>query len=130
MLQRFLDPSTLASISGLDLVARPWSMASSRGFTAPRISGFPRSSPNIALIPRATTSGTWIGTCSPAPKRCFLKRYRGETNTQLLVLLDTSASMAYGSHAVTKLDYARFVAASLCYMAQCAARCRGADRVR
>jgi uncharacterized protein (DUF58 family) len=47
----------------------------------------------------------------------FLKRYRGETNTQLLVLLDTSASMAYGSGAVTKLDYARFVAASLCYMA-------------
>ena len=25
--------------------------------------------------------------------------------------------MAYGSHSVTKLDYARFVAASLCYMA-------------
>jgi len=47
----------------------------------------------------------------------FLKRYRGETNTQLLLLLDTSASMAYGSGAVTKLDYARFVAASLCYMA-------------
>ncbi len=31
--------------------------------------------------------------------RCFLKRYRGETNTQLLILLDTSASMGYGSHA-------------------------------
>jgi uncharacterized protein (DUF58 family) len=50
-------------------------------------------------------------------EKMFLKRYRGETNTQLLVLLDTSASMAFGSQAVTKLDYARFVAASLCYMA-------------
>src|ERR1019366_8575747 len=50
-------------------------------------------------------------------EKMFLKRYRGETNTQLLLLLDTSASMAYGSGAVTKLDYARFVAASLCYMA-------------
>jgi uncharacterized protein (DUF58 family) len=49
--------------------------------------------------------------------KCFLKRYRGETNTQLLILLDTSASMGYGSHRVTKLDYARFVAASLCYLA-------------
>jgi uncharacterized protein (DUF58 family) len=49
--------------------------------------------------------------------RCYLKRYRGETNTQLLVLLDTSASMGYGSHAVNKLDYARFLAASLCYLA-------------
>jgi uncharacterized protein (DUF58 family) len=35
----------------------------------------------------------------------------------LLLLLDTSASMGYGSRSVTKLDYARFVAASLCYMA-------------
>jgi uncharacterized protein (DUF58 family) len=34
-----------------------------------------------------------------------------------LVLLDTSASMGYGSHAVNKLDYARFLAASLCYLA-------------
>jgi uncharacterized protein (DUF58 family) len=50
-------------------------------------------------------------------EKTFLKRYRGETNTQLLLLLDTSASMAYGSGAVTKLDYARFVSASLCYMA-------------
>ena len=49
--------------------------------------------------------------------KCFLKKYRGETNTQLLILLDTSASMGYGSHSVTKLDYSRFVAASLCYMA-------------
>lgn len=49
--------------------------------------------------------------------KCFLKKYRGETNSQLLILLDTSASMGYGSHTVTKLDYSRFVAASLCYMA-------------
>ena len=46
-----------------------------------------------------------------------MKRYRGETNTQLLILLDTSASMCYGSSSVNKLDYARFVAASLCYLA-------------
>ena len=35
----------------------------------------------------------------------------------MLILLDTSASMGYGSQEVTKLDYARFVAASLCYLA-------------
>ena len=33
------------------------------------------------------------------------------------MLLDASASMGYGSHAVNKLDYARFLAASLCYLA-------------
>jgi len=50
-------------------------------------------------------------------ERVYLKRYRGETNTQLLILLDTSASMGFGSSAVNKLDYARFLAASLCYLA-------------
>ncbi len=50
-------------------------------------------------------------------EKCFLKRYRGETNTQLLMLLDTSASMAFKTAAVSKLDYARYVAASLAYLA-------------
>ncbi|RPI18984.1 MAG: VWA domain-containing protein, partial [Acidobacteriales bacterium] len=35
----------------------------------------------------------------------------------LTLLLDASASMGYGSHRVNKLDYARYLAASLCYMA-------------
>jgi uncharacterized protein (DUF58 family) len=32
-------------------------------------------------------------------------------------LMDTSASMSYGSHTVHKLDFSRFLASSLCYMA-------------
>ena len=32
-------------------------------------------------------------------------------------MLDTSASMGYSSHGITKLDYARFLAASLAYLA-------------
>ena len=35
----------------------------------------------------------------------------------LTVLLDASNSMKYTSHAVNKMDYARFVAASLFYLA-------------
>jgi uncharacterized protein (DUF58 family) len=49
-------------------------------------------------------------------ERCYLKRYRGETNTQLTVLLDASNSMKYASGAVTKMDYARYMAASLFYL--------------
>jgi uncharacterized protein (DUF58 family) len=49
-------------------------------------------------------------------ERCYLKRYRGETNSQLTVLLDASNSMKYTSHSVTKMDYARYVAASLFYL--------------
>ncbi len=50
-------------------------------------------------------------------ERMYLKRYRGETNTELMVLLDTSASMGFGSTAIRKLEYAKFLAASLVYLA-------------
>jgi len=50
-------------------------------------------------------------------ERAYLKKYRGETNSQLTVLLDASNSMNYASHKVTKMDYARFLAASLFHLA-------------
>jgi uncharacterized protein (DUF58 family) len=50
-------------------------------------------------------------------ERAYIKRFRGETNLQLTVLLDASGSMQFRSHATSKMDYARYVAASLCYMA-------------
>src|ERR1017187_7119098 len=117
MLQRFLDPDTLASISGLDLVAK----TVVDGFVA----GLHRS-PDFGFSQefaeyRAYSPGDDLRHVDwnvfARTDRCYIKRYRGETNSQLLVLLDTSASMAYGSQAVHKLDFARFVAASLCYLA-------------
>jgi uncharacterized protein (DUF58 family) len=50
-------------------------------------------------------------------ERCYLKRYRGETNSQLTILLDASNSMQYTSGPTNKMDYARFIAASLFYLA-------------
>jgi uncharacterized protein (DUF58 family) len=50
-------------------------------------------------------------------ERAYLKRYRGETNSQLTLMLDSSASMGFSSHGITKLDYARFLAVSLAYLA-------------
>ena len=117
MLQRFLDPATLASISSLDLVAK----TVVDGF----VGGLHRStdfafSQEFAEY-RAYAEGDDLRHVDwnvfARTDKCFLKRYRGETNSQLLILLDTSASMSYGSQPVTKLDYAQFLAASLCYLA-------------
>lgn len=117
MLQRFLDPATLASISGLDLVAK----TVVDGFVA----GLHRS-PDFGFSQefaeyRAYTQGDDLRHVDwnvfARTDRCYLKRYRGETNSQLLVLLDTSASMGFGSKGVNKLDFARFMAASLVYLA-------------
>ena len=117
MIQQFLDPAVLASISGLDLIAK----TVVNGFVA----GLHRS-PDFGFSQefaeyRAYNEGDDLRHVDwnvfARTERCYLKRYRGETNTQVLVLLDTSASMAFGSHAVNKLDFARFLASSLCYMA-------------
>jgi uncharacterized protein (DUF58 family) len=115
--QRFLDPAVLAGISGLDLIAK----TVVDGFVA----GLHRS-PDFGFSQefaeyRAYTPGDDLRHVDwnlfARTERCYLKRYRGETNSQLTILLDASNSMNYGSHAVSKMDYARYAAASLFYLA-------------
>ena len=117
MLQRFLDPSVLAGISGLDLVAK----TVVDGFVA----GLHRS-PDFGFSQefaeyRAYSPGDDLRHVDwnvfARTERAYLKRYRGETNSILTVLLDASNSMKFTSHSVTKMDYARFTAASLFYLA-------------
>src|SRR5690606_29505612 len=43
--------------------------------------------------------------------------FLGETNTHLMVLLDSSASMGFGSKGVSKLQFGKYLAASLAYLA-------------
>jgi uncharacterized protein (DUF58 family) len=116
-MQRFLEPSVLAGISSLDLVAK----TVVDGFVA----GLHRS-PDFGFSQefaeyRAYTPGDDLRHVDwnlfARTERCYLKRYRGETNSQLTVLLDASNSMEYTSGPPKKIDYARFVAASLFYLA-------------
>ena len=115
-MQRFLNPDVLAGISGLELVAK----TVVQGF----VSGLHRS-PNFGFSQefaeyRAYAPGDDLRYVDwnvyARSDRLYLKRYRGETNTLLTVLLDASKSMQYTSHSVTKMDYARYAAASLFYL--------------
>jgi len=117
MLQRFLDPATLASISGLDLVAKTVVDGFVAGLHRSPDFGFSQEFAEYRAYSEGDDLRHVDWNVFARTDKCFLKKYRGETNSQLLILLDTSASMGFGSHSVTKLDYARFVAASLCYMA-------------
>jgi uncharacterized protein (DUF58 family) len=117
MLQRFLDPAVLSGISGLDLVAK----TVVDGFVA----GLHRS-PDFGFSQefaeyRAYSPGDDLRHVDwnvfARTERMFLKRYRGETNCQLTILLDTSRSMKFGSRTTDKLEYAQFLAASLAYLA-------------
>ncbi len=117
MLQRFLDPATLASISSLDLVAKTVVDGFVAGLHRSPDFGFSQEFAEYRAYSEGDDLRHVDWNVFARTERCFLKRYRGETNSQLLILLDTSASMGFGSREVHKLDYARFVAASLCYMA-------------
>lgn len=56
--------------------------------------------------------------------RVYVKTYEAETNADLMIALDVSASMGYASADVSKLAYGCFVAASLAHLAS-----RQRDRV-
>jgi uncharacterized protein (DUF58 family) len=116
MLQRFLDPKVLGGISGLDLVAK----TVVDGFVA----GLHRS-PDFGFSQefaeyRAYTPGDDLRHVDwnvyARTEKMFLKRYRGETNCQVTILLDMSRSMKFGSHDTEKVEYARFLAACIAYL--------------
>ena len=50
--------------------------------------------------------------------RTYIKRYLGETNTAINLIVDVSASMGYSSGDISKLQYAKFVCATLAYLAR------------
>jgi uncharacterized protein (DUF58 family) len=117
MEQRFLDPTVLAGISSLDLLAKTVVDGFVAGLHRSPDFGFSQEFAEYrAYVPgddlRHVDWNLFART-----ERCYLKRYRGETNTQITILLDASNSMQYASGPVTKIDYARFLAASLFYLA-------------
>jgi uncharacterized protein (DUF58 family) len=116
-MERFLDPSVLAGISSLDLLAKTVVDSFVAGLHRSTDFGFSQEFTEY----RAYTPGDDLRHVDwnlyARTERCYLKRYRGETNTQLTVLLDASNSMQYTSGPPVKMDYARFIAASLFYLA-------------
>ena len=56
--------------------------------------------------------------------RYFVKQFEADTNSNFMVLLDVSRSMRYAGRGIPKIDYARYLAASLAYFSS-----RQRDRV-
>jgi uncharacterized protein (DUF58 family) len=115
---RFLDPEVLARIGSLELLAR----AVVEGF----ISGLHRS-PYTGFSTEFTEYRQYNAgddlryldwRLLGRTDRYFIKKYRADTNTQCHLLVDTSASMRYAGpkSAVTKLQYAQFLAAALAHL--------------
>lgn len=115
MTTRFLDPKVLARIDRLDLLAR----TVVDGFVA----GL-HQSPHLGVSVdfaehRAYMPGDDIRRIDwrvyGRTDRLYVKEFEAETNANISILIDISASMDYASQGISKLDYARYLAASLAY---------------
>lgn len=120
----FIDPRTLAKIDNLELVAR----TVVEGF----INGLHRS-PNLGASMdfaehRAYMPGDDLRRIDwrlfGRSDRYFVKEFEADTNTNLLLVLDVSASMGFASAGISKLQYAKFLASCLGYFSS-----RQRDRV-
>ncbi len=114
---RFLDPKVLARISRLDLIAR----TVVDGFVAglhqsPHLGVSTDFAEHRPYMPgddvRRIDWRLWGRT-----DRLYVKEFEAETNADVMLLIDVSASMDFASESsvLTKLDYARTLAACLAY---------------
>jgi len=115
--RHLLEPQVLASLSNLDLVARAVVNGFLIGLHKSPFFGFSQEFREYKAYaegddPRFVDWNVYART-----ERTYIKRFLGETNTRLVILLDASASMGFGSGAVTKLQYGKFLAATLAFLA-------------
>ena len=114
---QFIDPKVLMKIQNLELVARTVVEGFVQGLHRSPYLGF---SVDFASY-REYQPGDEIRRIDwnvySRSDKLYVKLFEGETNTRVLVLLDISGSMNYGSGEIKKIDYARFLAASLTYFA-------------
>ena len=114
-----LTPDTLASLANLELVARTAVQGFLNGLHRSPHFGFSQEFREYRAYaegddPRFVDWNVYART-----DRTYIRRFEGETNTRLMILLDASASMGYAARpgAVSKLQYGKFLAAALAYLA-------------
>ncbi len=115
---RLLSPEILASLANLELVARTAVHGFLTGLHRSPSFGFSQEFREYRAYaegddPRFVDWNVYART-----DRTYIRRFEGETNTRLMLLLDASASMGYVSSraAVTKMTYAKYLAAALAYL--------------
>ena len=121
---RFVDPTVLARIGNLDLLAR----TVVDGF----INGLHRAPYFGASIDFAEHRGYVAGDdirrvdwrLFARTDRFYVKQYEADTNTNFCVVFDVSRSMGFASRGISKLAYGSYLAACLAYLAH-----RQRDRV-
>jgi uncharacterized protein (DUF58 family) len=114
--RRYLDPKNLDKVAGLELKAR----LIVEGFLSGQ-----QKSPYKGTSVEFREHREYVAGDDPRfldwklyakSDRFYVKQYEEETNLKAYLILDTSKSMAYSSGGLSKLDYAKHVAAALTYL--------------
>lgn len=114
---RFIDPKVLMKIQNLELVARTVVEGFVQGLHRSPYMGFSVDFASYRVYQPGDEIRRIDWNVFSRSDKLYVKLFEGETNTRVLVLLDISGSMNYGSGEVKKIDYARILAASLIYFA-------------
>jgi uncharacterized protein (DUF58 family) len=115
---RFLDPATLARIDNLELLARNVVEGFLNGLHhSPYLGLSVDFAEHRAYMPgddiRRIDWRLWART-----DRFYVKEFEADTNANFSVILDISRSMDFKSGGITKLDYAKYLAACLAWFAR------------
>lgn len=114
----FLDPALLARISDLALLAR----TVVDGFMHGHHRSLRKGSSLDFAEHRAYQPGDDLRRIDwrvyGRTDRFYIKEYDADTNASVVFALDASGSMDFGSGAITKFDYGRFLVASLAWLTQ------------
>jgi uncharacterized protein (DUF58 family) len=115
---RFLDPAILSRLATLELRARTVVEGFLSGLHRSPFRGFSVEFAEYRQYMPGDALSTIDWRVYARTDRYYVKKFEEETNLECRVLLDVSRSMAYGSGGVSKLDYGRYLAASLAYLMQ------------
>ena len=114
---RLLQPEVLASLANLQLAARAAVEGTLIGLHRSPLFGFSQEFAEYRAYAEGDDPRFIDWNVYARTERTYIKRFLGETNSHLMLLLDASASMAYGAGTLTKFRYAQILAASLAYLA-------------
>ena len=128
--RRWLQPQVLSRLGNLELVARSVVDGLLTGLHRSPHFGFSQEFAEYRAYNEGDDLRFVDWNVYARTDRTYIKRFRGDTNTSLTLLLDASGSMGFGSvpevdkkaaknssEKLTKYDYARYLAASLAYLA-------------
>ena len=113
---RFLAPEVLARISSLELIARSVVEGFIAGLHRSPYLGFSTDFAEHRQYMPGDDLRHLDWKLLARTDRLYIKKYQGDTNARIHILVDSSASMGYTSGEVTKLQYAQYLASSLAFL--------------